>query len=66
MLRKRLPSTIRYKISWFHSEMTEEYREQELEKLRKGEIWGICATDSFGMVCLFISHHSASKATLFI
>lgn len=50
-LRSRLPPEYREKICWFHSDMTAEFRAEQTEKLHKGEIWGICATDSFGMVC---------------
>lgn len=49
-LRSRLPPELRDKISWFHSEMSDKHKEAELERLRKGEIWGLCATDSFGLV----------------
>ena len=49
-LRKRLPYHLRHKIPWFHSDMTSDFRDEHVERLRKGEIWGLCATDSFGMV----------------
>ncbi|THH15915.1 hypothetical protein EUX98_g9385 [Antrodiella citrinella] len=29
--------------------MSKEFKEQQVEKLKKGELWGLCATDSFGM-----------------
>lgn len=50
MLRKRLPHHLRNKISWYNSDMSDEFKRDELECLRRGEIWGLCATDSFGMV----------------
>ena len=49
-LRHRLPPELRDKISWFHSEMSDQHKKDELERLRKGEIWGLCATDSFRLV----------------
>lgn len=51
-LRNRLPPHLRYLIKWFHADMSEQYKDTTLERLRKGEIWGICATDSFGLVCI--------------
>lgn len=52
-LRRRLPPHLRHKIKWFHSDMSTKYKEQTVKDLRDGKIWGICATDSFGMVCRF-------------
>lgn len=49
-LRSRLPPLLRHKIAYFHSKMSQAYKEKTLEKLKKGEIWSLCATDSFGMV----------------
>ena len=54
-LRRRLPPEHRNKILWFHSDMSEEHKAEALEKLRTGEIWGLCATDSFGMVCTWLT-----------
>ncbi|KIJ09268.1 hypothetical protein PAXINDRAFT_164396 [Paxillus involutus ATCC 200175] len=48
-LREQLPPHLRDKIIWFHSGMTQEFRSEMIEKLRKGEIWGICCTDAAGM-----------------
>ncbi|KAJ3553995.1 hypothetical protein NM688_g3330 [Phlebia brevispora] len=48
-LRKRLPPEYRHKIKWFHSDMSSRYKETAVEDLREGRIWGLCATDSFGM-----------------
>lgn len=50
-LRRRLPYHMRHKIKWFHSEMSVPYKEKAVRDLREGTIWGLCATDSFGMVC---------------
>lgn len=45
-----MPVHLHKKIIWFHSGMTIEFRIDAMEKLRKGEIWGICCTDAAGMV----------------
>lgn len=49
-LRRLLPLEHRGKIIWYHSEMSEVFKREEVEKFKRGETWGICATDSFGMV----------------
>ena len=49
-LRRRLPPEVRDYISWFHSDMSSTFKEDEVEWLRKGEIWGLCTTDAFGLV----------------
>lgn len=49
-LRARLPLVFRNKIKWFHSTMSTGFKEDEVENLQSKETWGICATDSFGMV----------------
>lgn len=54
VLRRRLPPEHAEKIMWFHSEMSESYKREMVEKLKQGEIWGICATDSFGMVSILL------------
>lgn len=51
-LRKRLPQNLSSKICWFHSELTEKGREALTEKMRRGDVWGFCCTDSFGMVSI--------------
>lgn len=50
VLRRRLPHHLRNKISWYNSDMSLEFKHDELECFRRGEIWELCATDSFGMV----------------
>ena len=50
-LRKRLPPAFRHMIKWFNSDMSAEFRDAESMKLKEGETWGLCCTDSFGMVC---------------
>ena len=49
-LRRRLPPEFRKKIKWFNSNMTTTYKEDELSNIVSGETWGLCTTDSFGMV----------------
>jgi superfamily II DNA helicase RecQ len=49
-LRKLLPWSLRKKIKYFHSTMTQAYREEELAQMRDSNIWGLCCTDAFGMV----------------
>ena len=49
-LRTLLPSSLRNKIKYFHSTMTQAYRDEELEELRYSSSWGLCCTDAFGMV----------------
>ena len=49
-LRSRLPLGQRDRIIWFMSEMSREFKDDGVEGLASGKIWGICATDSFGMV----------------
>jgi superfamily II DNA helicase RecQ len=49
-LRSRLPRSLWDKVRWFHSTMTQQYREEQVEAMRKGNVWGLCCTDAFGMV----------------
>ncbi|KAF4579691.1 hypothetical protein EYR40_000127 [Pleurotus pulmonarius] len=49
VLRKRLNNGNQLRVKYFHSTMTQAYREEELEKFRQDEVWGICSTDAFGM-----------------
>ena len=49
-LRSRLPLDQRHRIIWFMSDMSQEFKEDGIEGLADGKIWGICSTDSFGMV----------------
>lgn len=64
-LRKRLPAHMRHKIRWFHSEMSPKYKDQTVDDLREGKIWGICATDSFGMVSFELCHKTCTYSSLF-
>lgn len=65
-LRSRLPPEHCDKIVWFHSEMSDEFKKKQLERLKSGELWGICATDSFGMVmhwpALYTTRYITHKA----
>lgn len=49
-LRSRLPLELCNKVVWFHAGMTEEFKRETVEKLKRGEIWGICCTDAAGLV----------------
>ena len=49
-LRSRLPLDQRHRIIWFMSDMSREFKDDGVEGLADGKIWGICSTDSFGMV----------------
>lgn len=46
----RLPRSLWDKIRWFHSTMSQQYREEQVEAMKRGEVWGLCCTDAFGMV----------------
>ncbi|KAG1762510.1 P-loop containing nucleoside triphosphate hydrolase protein [Suillus placidus] len=48
-IQKRLPSALRHKIKWFNSDMTTQFKEDEVNHLISGETWGLCTTESFGM-----------------
>ncbi|KAJ7309422.1 P-loop containing nucleoside triphosphate hydrolase protein [Mycena albidolilacea] len=48
-LRRRLPLAERHKIKWFNSDMSTEFKEAASDGLKKGEVWGLSCTDSFGM-----------------
>ena len=49
-LRGLLPDGLKDKVVWFHSVMTQEYREEKTDAFRNSDVWGLCATDAFGMV----------------
>jgi superfamily II DNA helicase RecQ len=49
-MRSRLRREFHSRIEWFHSTMSQEFREQTAGKLRRGELWGLFCTDAFGMV----------------
>ncbi|EMD35389.1 hypothetical protein CERSUDRAFT_21069, partial [Gelatoporia subvermispora B] len=48
-LRSRLPEHLQHKVKYFHSLMSDKYRDDQLEAIKNGDIFGMCVTDSFGM-----------------
>ncbi|KIL55218.1 hypothetical protein M378DRAFT_46953, partial [Amanita muscaria Koide BX008] len=48
-LRTLLLPEYRDRVKWFNSEMSDRFKVQETLKLANNEIWGLMATDSFGM-----------------
>jgi superfamily II DNA helicase RecQ len=46
----RLPKSMWNMVKWFHSTMTQQYREETVEAMRNGDVRGLCCTDAFGMV----------------
>ena len=57
-LRGLLPDILKEKVVWFHSVMTQEFREGNTDAFRDSDIWGLCATDSFGMVRVRLRNYS--------
>ena len=49
-LRSLLPQEYEDCIMWFNSEMSDRFKTQQTSKFSKGKVWGLMATDSFGMV----------------
>ncbi|KAF8345005.1 P-loop containing nucleoside triphosphate hydrolase protein [Amanita rubescens] len=49
VLRKLLPKEHRHRVKWFFADMSDEFKEDEADRLAKGETWGLLTTDSFGM-----------------
>ena len=49
-LRNRMPETLKHKVKWFHTSMTEFFRKEELQSFREDTLWGLCMTDVGGMV----------------
>lgn len=49
-LRGRLPFDRRHLIKWFNADMSSEFRDEELDNMKRGDTWGLTCTDSFGMV----------------
>ncbi|EKM75475.1 hypothetical protein AGABI1DRAFT_21298, partial [Agaricus bisporus var. burnettii JB137-S8] len=45
----RLLKRYKSKIGWFHSTMSQEYRERKVDEFRRGELWGLFCTDAFGL-----------------
>ncbi|KIL54411.1 hypothetical protein M378DRAFT_41142, partial [Amanita muscaria Koide BX008] len=48
-LRSLLPKDEQYRIKWFNSDMSDQFKRKETERFACGETWGLLATDSFGM-----------------
>lgn len=59
-LRERLPHDLRHMVKWFNADMSPEFREDESEKLKEGVTWGLCCTDSFGMVCRLATNNNGN------
>jgi ATP-dependent DNA helicase RecQ len=55
-LRSLVPPAFRDKIKWFNSEMSPEFRAEESDKFNEGQNFGLCCTESFGMVRFKIPH----------
>lgn len=49
-LRARLHPDEREKLHWFHAQMSEEFRQEDLAGFKGSELYGLMCTDSFGMV----------------
>jgi superfamily II DNA helicase RecQ len=48
--QQRLMTEHHSRIAWFHSTMSQEYREAKVREFREGDIWGMFCTDAFGLV----------------
>ena len=57
-LQRLLPPKHQNKVKWFHSIMSNQYRSNELEAMLQGDLFGLCATDSFRMVRIPYSPYS--------
>jgi superfamily II DNA helicase RecQ len=60
-LRARLSPELHDKVKWFHSGMTDQFREDEIHALIIGESFGEGSTDAAGMVSL-----TASKVDIIV
>lgn len=49
-LQSCLPCDSKLKVMWFNSRMMSVFREESLKAFSSGELYGLCCTDSFGMV----------------
>lgn len=49
-LRARLHPDEREKVHWFHAQMSEEFRQEDLAGFQQSALYGLTCTDSFGMV----------------
>ncbi|KAF8152273.1 P-loop containing nucleoside triphosphate hydrolase protein, partial [Crassisporium funariophilum] len=48
-LHSQLPRDLGNKVQWFHSTITQQFCEEQVEAMKKDELWGLCCTDAFGM-----------------
>lgn len=48
--RQKLSPQLQEKVVWFHSGMSQTFREASIAKLKAGELWGVICTDAAGMV----------------
>jgi len=53
-LKAHLSLELTDKVNWFHSGMTDEFRESEMHVLLIGDVFGDRATDAAGMVSLLL------------
>ena len=53
-LRTRLPAVARNRIVWYHSGMSEAFKEEVVDAFEAGQIWGVCCTDACGMVSVTV------------
>jgi superfamily II DNA helicase RecQ len=49
-LKSRLPGPFQDRLAWFISDMTSVYKEDMVEGISQGRVWGLFGTDTFGMV----------------
>ncbi|KDQ05810.1 hypothetical protein BOTBODRAFT_122245, partial [Botryobasidium botryosum FD-172 SS1] len=49
MLHERLPRSLCHQVVWVHADMSREFNRRMLEALRRGDIYGVCCTDTAGM-----------------
>jgi len=62
-LRARLSPELCDKVKWFHSGMTDEFREDEMHTLIIGESFGEASTNAARMVSLTTSRSSSLQLT---
>ena len=51
-LRRLLPREFQDRIIWFNSHMSDKFKLDETLRFSCGDVWGLMATDSFGMVSI--------------
>jgi superfamily II DNA/RNA helicase len=60
---QRLLKKYHSKIAWFHSTMSQEYRQLKVEDFRRGDLWGLFCTDAFGLVSSYFISLDVKKKT---